>query len=180
MAEVVEYWPERRATSMREYFYPWDQWTALDEKGHGDIWVAHQGIDYPSYMAPGAFRSILWSRLNSIRAKRKRDEKMVLKRVRLKSTGEETMRRVSNYRHMRIKVVVVTEESVAFQFYDSKTEPPEPPVPAKHTRTQRNPLFEYKNRRVLERRERTENELLKPNPRRGRARATESRPRSRS
>lgn len=155
MAEVLAYWPQRKSFTTHEYYYPWEQWAALDENGHGDIWLAVQGVDYPADMPPYNFRSILWSRVKSERKKRLANQKFELRRVRLKSTGEETVRRVSNYRRFHLKIVIVSAESVAFQFYDSPEPPPMPTAQENTALRKRKPMFEYKNRRVLERRQRS-------------------------
>lgn len=128
MAEVLNYWPELRKKRPATFTYPWDQWADLDENGHGDIWLAELGIDFPAHSSVVRFRQLLYDRGQSITRKRKKEAPLVLKRVRIKSTGQETVRKVPDFKTMRVKVKMVSETQVAFQFYDSPEPPPEPPI----------------------------------------------------
>lgn len=151
MAEVIDHWPPLYLPPNREYFYPWDQWTALDENGHGDIWLATAGIDYPQMMSPQSFKSLLWTRSTRINRKRRAEAGTELRVVQAK-TGERTVQPVSTYRKMCLKTVIVSLESVAFQYYDSTEPPPDPntSLVAIPTRKRRKPLHRHRVRRVLE------------------------------
>src|SRR3546814_20850216 len=48
MAEVLEFWPQKKPKAEARFSYPWAQWMALDEDGIGDIWLAEPGIDWPA------------------------------------------------------------------------------------------------------------------------------------
>lgn len=128
MAEVLSYWPELRKKPPASFRYPWDQWMDLDENGHGDIWLAELGIDWPANSSGPRFRSILYNRATRETNQRKKNAPLVPKRVRIKSTGQETVRRIPDYKPMSVKVKMVSDTQVAFQFYDSDEPPPEPPI----------------------------------------------------
>lgn len=124
VAEVLAHWPPARVRESAVFMYPWDQWMALDENGHGDIWLAAQGTDFPPEMTAQFFKDSLHGRVYRENAKRKKraPEKM----VRNPETGRMEKRLV--YRTLRVKVRIVSRKAVAFQFYDSPTPPPEPPA----------------------------------------------------
>src|SRR3546814_17292884 len=97
---------------------------ALDEDGIGDIWLAEQGIDWPADANAMRFRSNLTTRAKSVSNSRKNRARYVLKRV---STPDgEKVRKVLDFQPLRVKVRLVSEHQVAFQFYNG-TEPPADP-----------------------------------------------------
>lgn len=127
MAEVLSYWPElRKRNHDNKFSYPWAQWTDLDSNGHGDIWLADQGIDWPSHHRADRFRMTLYDRAQYVTRQRKKKAPMVPKRVRLKSTGQETIRRVPDFTPLKVKVKMVSDTQIAFQFYEGDEPPPEP------------------------------------------------------
>lgn len=153
MAEVITHWPGTRPTPPAQFEYPWEQWNTLDENGHGDIWLATKGVDFPSSSTVLNFRSILYNRASRATKMRERDAPLVPRRVtvRSKRTGEtrETIRRRPDFRPLKVKVQIVSEELVAFQFYDSAEMPPEPEVINTAT-TRRRPLHKAVTRRTYE------------------------------
>lgn len=144
MAEVLDYWPGLRKRPPATFKYPWDQWMDLDENGHGDIWLAELGIDWPANSSGPRFRSILYNRAQRETNARKKNAPLVPKRVRVRSkaTGEirETVRMVPDFRSMSVKVKMVSETQVAFQFYDSDEPPPEPSANKVAIPTRRPPM----------------------------------------
>lgn len=154
MAEVALHWPQPRQMDPPAFIYPWEQWASLDENGHGDIWLAQRGVDWPDNMPPVRFRSVLYNRATRETKKRERDAPLVVKRVTVRSrrTGEirEKVKRVPDFRPLRVKVVIASDEVIAFQFYDSPEPPPEPPMPAIVPK-RRQPLHRAVNRRTIER-----------------------------
>lgn len=150
MAEVITHWPGTRPTPAATFEYPWSQWGTLDSNGHGDIWLATKGIDFPATSSSLNFRGILYNRANRVTKIRKRDAPLVPKRVRIKSTGQEVVRRRPDYRPLRVKVQIVSEDLVAFQFYDSAEPPPEPEFLATAVPRKRRPLHKPVTRRTYE------------------------------
>ena len=132
MAEVLTYWPELRKKRPAMFNYPWTQWMDLDENGHGDIWLAEQGIDWPAHHGADRFRMTLYDRAQNITRQRKKNAPMVVKPVtmRNKRTGElvQRVKRVEDYQILRVKVKMVSDTQVAFQFYEGEEPPPEPEV----------------------------------------------------
>lgn len=128
MAEVLDHWPELRKRRSASFNYPWDQWIDLDENGHGDIWLAEQGIDFPAHSSAVRFRQLLYDRSQVLTRKRKKEAPLVVKRFRVKSTGEEKVRRVPDFVSLHVKVKMVSDTRVAFQFYEGDEPPPEPEV----------------------------------------------------
>lgn len=130
MAEVIEGWPGSRPTPPATFEYPWEQWATLDENGHGDIWLAARGVDFPASSSSLKFRGILYNRAQRVTKMRERDAPITLRRVTVRNTrtGEtrEKVKRVPDFKPLRVRVQVVSEELVAFQFYDSPEPPPEP------------------------------------------------------
>lgn len=122
MAEVIESWPGTRPTPPATFEYPWDQWTALDGNGHGDIWLASRGVDFPARATVLNFRSTLYNRAARVSKMRKRDAPLKVMRVR----GTNKVRRVPDFRPLRVKAQIVSDELLAFQFYDSEEPPPIP------------------------------------------------------
>ena len=135
MAEVIKYWPAPRPQTAAQFFYPWDVWTALDDNGHGDIWLTEQGVDFPLEATAYMFRSLLYNRCNRITAKRKRDAPLKLMRVK----GTDKVKKVPVFKPMHVKIRVVSDTTVAFQFYDSEV-PPTPPPPPTRSIPRRQPL----------------------------------------
>lgn len=149
MAEVIHTWPGPRQAAPAQFEYPWEQWATLDENGHGDIWLASRGVDFPARMTTAGFRTSLYSRAQ--RMTKQREKHAPLKLMRVKGTNK--VRRVPDYRPIRIKVQVISDELIAFQFYDSPEPPPIPTadevVPKK--RRVRQPLHAPVVRRTYER-----------------------------
>ncbi len=132
MAEVLTHWPELRKSRPAVFKYPWDQWTDLDENGHGDIWLAELGIDFPETSSVVRFRASLYDRAQRVTRQRKKNAKTVLKPVamRNKRTGEiiQKVKPVAQYTVLKVKVKMVSDTQVAFQFYEGDEPPAEPPV----------------------------------------------------
>lgn len=153
MAEIINAWPPPKGVAAAQFVYPWRDWCNLDENGHGDIWLAEQGVDFPEDMVPANFRGVLYNRANRVTKIREKEAPLVPKRVTVRSkvTGQtrETIRRVPDFSPMKVKVVIVSPEQVAFQFYDSP-EPPPPPALVTAFPRRRKPLHQRRNRRVLE------------------------------
>lgn len=153
MAEVIKSWPLAKGVSSAQFVYPWAQWARLDENGHGDIWLAEQAVDFPADMVAANFRGVLYNRALRETNKRKKTAPMVLKPVKMRNTrtGEitEKVKRVQDFRPIRVKVVIVSAETIAFQFYDSE-EPPPIPAATEVSVPRRRPIHTKKNRRVLE------------------------------
>lgn len=153
MAEVIPSWPKPKPMGPAQFAYPWEHWANLDESGHGDIWLAQQGVDFPEDMVPVRFRAVLYNRATRETKKRERDAPMTLKRVTVRSrtTGEirEKVKRVPDFLPLRVKAVIVSPELIAFQFYEGYESPPEPTEVAIPRR--RKPIHQHRNRRVLER-----------------------------
>lgn len=122
MAEVINNWPPQKPKRSydKQFRYPWDQWTAVDADGIGDIWLAEQGIDWPIDATAMRFRSNLATRAKAVTAQRKKKAKTVLKAV------DGRMRRVLDFKALRVKVVIVSDSQVAFQFYEGDEVPDEP------------------------------------------------------
>lgn len=119
MAEVIDYWPESRRPAEKQFAYPWDQWMALDENGHGDIWLASLGVDWASTSNVANFRATIYTRTQSVNRRRKRDAPLKLMRVK----GTNQVKRVPDFTQLRVKFTVVSDTQVAFQFYEGD-EPP--------------------------------------------------------
>lgn len=132
MAEVLTHWPALRKAKPAVFKYPWDQWTDLDENGHGDIWLADQGIDFPESSSVIRFRASLYDRAQRVTRQRKKNAPTVLKPVtmRVKGTDElvTRMKRVHQYTVLKVKVKMVSDTQVAFQFYEGDEPPAEPEV----------------------------------------------------
>jgi hypothetical protein len=124
MAEVIDYWPSSRKPAPQQFTYPWAQWTALDDEGHGDIWLAQMGIDWAEGSHVANFKNTVYTRLASINKKREKNAPVRVMRVK----GTDTVRRVSDYQPLRVKFRVVSDTQVAFQFYTGDEAPPEPTV----------------------------------------------------
>lgn len=122
MAEVIDYWPETRQRGDKRFRYPWDRWMELDENGHGDIWLAELGIDFPEDSNVWHFRSALYTRSQAVTRSRKKKAPLVL--MRSKTTGKVV--RMPKFKPIRVSVRIVSETQVAFQFFDSAEPPPEP------------------------------------------------------
>lgn len=122
MAEVINNWPPQKPKRSydKQFRYPWEQWTAVDADGIGDIWLAEQGIDWPIDATAMRFRSNLTTRAKNITSQRKKKAKTVLKPVNGK------VQRVLDYVALRVKVVIVSDSQVAFQFYEGDELPDEP------------------------------------------------------
>jgi len=120
MAEVIDYWPQRRPQAEAQMVYPWEHWMKLDENGHGDIWLAELGIDFPSIHTPWRFRVTLQKRALAITHRRKKEATKAL----MVKGGKVSMEPV--YEPVRVRVQIVSETQVAFQFYEGE-EPPEVP-----------------------------------------------------
>lgn len=125
MAEVIDTWPGPRVPAAAQFEYPWEQWALLDRNGHGDIWLASRGVDFPARMTTSNFRASLYSRAQ--RMTRTREKNAPLKVMRVRGTNK--VRRVPDFKVLRVKVQVVSDELVAFQFYDSEEPPPTPMSP---------------------------------------------------
>lgn len=149
MAEVITHWPEPRETPAATFEYPWDRWARLDENGHGDIWLATRGIDFPATSTVARFRGILVNRAQRVTKMRERDAPLRVMRVK----GTNKVRRVPDFSPLRVKTRTVSDEILAFQFYDSPEPPAEPEVVdvAVPDRRRRKPLHRHVTRRVLER-----------------------------
>lgn len=147
MAEVIESWPGSRPTPAATFEYPWDQWATLDENGHGDIWLAARGVDFPASSSSLNFRGILYNRASRVTKVRRRDAPVKVMRVR----GTNKVRRVPDFSPLKVKVQVVSNELVAFQFYDSPEPPPEPVTNQVVVPRKRRPLHKPVTRRTLER-----------------------------
>ncbi|QEQ93644.1 hypothetical protein SEA_ZUKO_66 [Streptomyces phage Zuko] len=149
MAEVIHTWPGARSPAPAQFEYPWEQWATLDENGHGDIWLATRGVDFPARMTAAGFRASLYSRAQRMSKMRKKNAPVRVMRVK----GTDKVRRIPDYKPLRIKIQVVSDELVAFQFYDSPEPPPTPTtdevVPTK--RRVREPLHRPVVRRTYER-----------------------------
>lgn len=150
MAEVITYWPDPKGQPAAQFIYPWAMWTRLDENGHGDIWLCEQGVDFPAEMAPVRFRSVLYNRANRETVKRKKDAPQRLVRVPSTDGGPDKVRKVLDFKPLRVKVVTVSLEQVAFQFFDSAELPP-PPSPSAVAIPRRRQLHRVTNQRRLER-----------------------------
>lgn len=151
MAEVINYWPGSRGGRPATFEYPWEQWATLDDNGHGDVWLASRGVDFPAHTTTVNFRSALYNRAQRVSKMRERDAPVRVMRVK----GTNKVRRVPDYRPLRVKVQVVSEELVAFQFYDSPEPPMVPEEPEAQvvpkTRRVRQPLHAPVVRRTYER-----------------------------
>jgi len=120
MAEVIDYWPQRRPTAEAQMVYPWEHWTKTDENGHGDIWLAELGIDFPAIHTPWRFRTTLYKRAQVMTKQRKAKATKAL----MVKGGKVSMEPV--YTKLSVRVQIVSETQVAFQFYEGE-EPPETP-----------------------------------------------------
>jgi hypothetical protein len=149
MAEVLTHWPELRKKRPAAFTYPWAQWIDLDENGHGDIWLAEQGIDFPETSSAVRFRAALYDRAQVLTRQRKKKAPLVVKRVRVKSTGEEKVRRVPDFTTLKVKVKMISDSQVAFQFYEGDEPPPEPPV-QRVAIPRRKPVHRAVTRRTIE------------------------------
>lgn len=153
MAEVIDHWPEVRKTAPAAFEYPWDQWGTLDENGHGDIWLAERGIDFPAGTQAQRFQAVLYNRAHRVTAKRKKSAPLVLKRVtvRNKRTGEisEKVKKVPSFKPFKVKVRIVSDDKIAFQFYDSP-EPPPAPETLRVAVPRRKPIHKAVTRRTIE------------------------------
>jgi hypothetical protein len=149
MAEVLTHWPVPQALPQAQFVYPWSQWGRLDENGHGDIWLCEQGIDFPEDMPPVRFRSIIYDRARRETRKRQKNAPQVIKRVH--TASGDRVKKVADFRTLRVKVIIVSTEQVAFQFYDSDEAPPIPEVIEVAIPRRRKPLHRIANRRQLER-----------------------------
>lgn len=135
MAEVIDYWPASRRPAPQQFTYPWEQWTALDENGHGDIWLAQMGIDWADGSHVANFKNTVYTRVASMNKRRERDAPVRVMRVK----GTDKVRRVPDYQPLRVKFRVVSDTQVAFQFYIGDEPPPEP-VRSKVAVPRRKPL----------------------------------------
>jgi hypothetical protein len=117
VAEVIDYWPGRKPTSEAQMAYPWEHWARLDSKGHGDIWLAELGIDFPATHTTMRFRVTLQKRAIAITHKRKKEATKAL----MVKDGKVSMEPV--YKVVRVRVQIVSETQVAFQFYEGDTPP---------------------------------------------------------
>lgn len=126
MAEVIDHWPGSRTAAPATFEYPWEQWADLDENGHGDIWLCSRGVDFPGRMTTAAFRTHLYNRANRMTKNRAKNAPLKVMRVR----GTDKVRRVPDFKVLKVKIQVVSEELIAFQFYDSPEPPPANPAPA--------------------------------------------------
>ena len=144
MAEVIEHWPSSRKPEVATFEYPWDQWMDLDGNGHGDIWLATIGIDFPVTSSPSRMRSLMKNRAARVTTMREKKAPETLKPVKVKNTrtGEISTRvkRVKDFKPIRVKVMVVSDTQVAFQFYDSPEPPPEPQVVRQAVPKRRQPM----------------------------------------
>lgn len=124
MAEVINNWPPQKPKRAydNQFRYPWGQWTAVDADGIGDIWLAEQGVDWPIDATAMRFRSNLATHAKAKTAQRKKKAPLVLKVV----EGYKRPRRVPDYKTLRVKVVIVSDSQVAFQFYEGDEPPAEP------------------------------------------------------
>ena len=118
MAEVIDYWPQRKPTQEAQMVYPWEHWTKLDQNGAGDIWLAELGIDFPATHTVMRFRVTLYKRAQVITKQRRAKATKAL----MVSGDSVSMQPV--YKPMKVRVVIVSETQVAFQFYEGD-EPPE-------------------------------------------------------
>ena len=118
MAEVIDYWPQRKPPQEIQMLYPWEHWTKTDENGAGDIWLAELGIDFPATHTTMRFRVTLQKRAIAMTHRRKKE---ATKRLMVKG-GKVTME--PDYKVLRVRTVLVSETQVAFQFYEGD-EPPE-------------------------------------------------------
>lgn len=154
MAEVITSWPKPKPTAPAQFVYPWEQWARLDENGVGDIWLAEQGVDFPEDMVPVRFRAVLYNRANRETNKREKNAPLIPKRVTLrnKRTGDtrETVRRVPDFLPLRVKVVIVSPELIAFQFFQGYEAPPVPEAIEVAIPQRRRPIHSARNRRTLE------------------------------
>lgn len=122
MAEVLDYWPETRQAGEKRFRYPWDQWAALDENGHGDIWLAELGIDFPEDQHVLNFRNNLYTRAKSITRARKKKAPLVLKAV------DGKVQKVPDFTALHVSVKIVSDTQVAFQFFEGDP----PPIPKRN------------------------------------------------
>jgi hypothetical protein len=118
MAEVIDYWPDRKPTQEAQMVYPWEHWTKLDEKGAGDIWLAELGIDFPATHTVMRFRVTLYKRAQVVTKQRRAKAKKAL----VVKGGSVSMEPI--YDQLKVRVVIVSETQVAFQFFEGD----EPPV----------------------------------------------------
>lgn len=136
MAEVIDHWPGLRERGEKRFRYPWDQWIDLDEGGLGDIWLASLGIDFPEDSNVWHFRSTLYTRAQALTRQRKKRAPTKLMRVK----GTNKVRRVPDYVSLRVKVKIVSDTQVAFQFYEGDEVPAEPEVTRVAVPVRRQPL----------------------------------------
>jgi hypothetical protein len=107
MARVVEAWPEKRVLPEPSYSYPWDNWT------DGSIWLADVGVDFPNHTS--AFKATLFNYAQRITKMRQRkiDERLAGK----------TVRRPIKAEALKVKVRIVSDTQLAFQFYNEHNPP---------------------------------------------------------
>ena len=134
MAEVIDYWPQRRPTAETQMVYPWDHWMLMDKNGHGDIWLAELGIDFPSIHTPWRFRTTLQKRAMVVTNRRKKEARQAL------MVKGKTVTFQPDYVPVRVRVQIVSETQVAFQFYEGDTPPEVPQGKAVVPRVRRNNL----------------------------------------
>jgi len=120
MAEVLDYWPKSRKPAAQSMKYPWLQWMDMDDAGVGDIWLATLGIDWPETSNVANFRNILYTRAAQVNKRRQRDAPRALKAV------DGKVRKVSTAVKFNVKIRVVSDTQIAFQFYNGDEQPPEP------------------------------------------------------
>jgi hypothetical protein len=146
MAEVIDHWPNGRKRQPQRFFYPWDQWMDVDENGHGDIWLATAGIDFPAESNASRFRSILYDRANNVNRQRRDRAPVRVMRIR----GTDKVRRVLDYTPIKVKAKIVSDSQIAFQFYEGDEAPPEPEVTRVAVPKRRTPIRQAVTRRTLE------------------------------
>ncbi len=148
MAEVLDHWPQGRTMNAATFQYPWEIWATLDENGHGDIWLATAGIDFPAIHDASRFRATLYNRAQRVTKIREKNAPLVNKRVRIRQTGQVTVRPVRDFKVLRVTVKVVADNPVAFQFFDSP-EPPPAPQAASPQVSRRKTIHKHVTRRQL-------------------------------
>lgn len=111
MAEVIRYWPKVRSKPPREMVYPWEDW--MD----GNIWLCEQGVDFPKGQHPINFRNTLYTKAS-----------LVSKARRLELESRTVRKRSIRFLPTHVKVRIISDEQVAFQFYVGHEAPEEPEV----------------------------------------------------
>lgn len=114
MAEVIRYWPRaKKPRAVKEMSYPWEDW--MD----GNIWLCQQGVDFPKGQHPINFRNTLYTRAS------------LTSKARLEALQAKTKRPQSiRFLPTHVKVRIISDSQVAFQFYEGHEPPEEPQIKA--------------------------------------------------